>query len=167
MVDNCEDIVGRTWLIRKSGYFYRPNKSGYTTSKAEAGRYNEADAKLECEIEPWHMKAIPENDWPDDPVSKDISDTVTRLRAENDQLRRERDAFAVFCNADQTRLVVKIAALEAKRDAIRDEAFEEAAKAVEANKEDASISTLPGDYWLDQAAAVIRALKSEEKTSHD
>ena len=87
MVDNREDIVGRTWLIRKDGYFYRPNKSGYTTSKAEAGRYNEADAKRECEIEPWHMKAIHENEWPDDPVSKDINDKVARLTAEITTLR--------------------------------------------------------------------------------
>ena len=87
MADNREDIVGRTWLIRKDGYFYRPNKSGYTTSKAEAGRYNEADAKRECEIEPWHMKAIHENEWPDDPVSKDINDKVARLIAENASLR--------------------------------------------------------------------------------
>jgi hypothetical protein len=32
------------YLIRKSGYFYRPNAQGYTTSKAEAGRYTLAEA---------------------------------------------------------------------------------------------------------------------------
>jgi hypothetical protein len=32
------------YLIRKGGYFYRPNAQGYTISKAEAGRYTLADA---------------------------------------------------------------------------------------------------------------------------
>lgn len=32
------------YLIRKGGYFYRPNAQGYTTSKAEAGRYTLAEA---------------------------------------------------------------------------------------------------------------------------
>jgi septal ring factor EnvC (AmiA/AmiB activator) len=56
---------------------------------------------------------------------------LATLRAENEQLRRERNAFMAFCNADQTRLIVKIAALEAERDAIRNETLEEAAKVAE------------------------------------
>jgi hypothetical protein len=32
------------YLIRKGGYFYRPNAQGYTASKAEAGRYTLAEA---------------------------------------------------------------------------------------------------------------------------
>jgi len=46
------------WLIRKGGYFYRPNCQGYTTIKAEAGRYYEAEARREAAVEPWHMSAI-------------------------------------------------------------------------------------------------------------
>jgi len=46
------------WLIRKSGYFYRPNKRGYTSSLHEAGRYTESDAKSEAAVEPNNMTAI-------------------------------------------------------------------------------------------------------------
>jgi hypothetical protein len=47
------------WLIRKRGYYYRPDRAGYTSSIAEAGRYSEAEAKAEAEIEPAIMQAIP------------------------------------------------------------------------------------------------------------
>ena len=52
------------WLIRKGGYYYRPNRAGYTTSRAEAGRYTEVEARKEAEIEPWHMSAVPADDAP-------------------------------------------------------------------------------------------------------
>ena len=52
------------WLIRKGGYYYRPNRAGYTTSKAEAGRYTEAEARKEADIEPWHMSAVHADDSP-------------------------------------------------------------------------------------------------------
>lgn len=45
------------WVIRKAGYFYRPNRAGYTSDIREAGRYSEVEAKREAEIEPWHMSA--------------------------------------------------------------------------------------------------------------
>lgn len=51
------------WLIRKGGYFYRPNRAGYTSSWAEAGRYTKAEAEAEAAIEPWHMRAIHQDDW--------------------------------------------------------------------------------------------------------
>jgi hypothetical protein len=50
------------WLIVKRGYFYRPNRSGYTQSKARAGRYTEAEARREAEIEPASMSAVHEDD---------------------------------------------------------------------------------------------------------
>jgi len=71
------------WLIRKGGYFYRPNMSGYTTAKHEAGRYTKEDAEREARIEPWHMKAIHENEWPDDKISAKLS----TLAAENERLK--------------------------------------------------------------------------------
>lgn len=77
----------KEWLIRKGGYYYRANKSGYTTLACEAGRYTPSDAHEEALIEPWHMKAIHESEVPDDtPVrvagiiaTKDA--TIARLRA--------------------------------------------------------------------------------------
>jgi len=32
------------YLIRKGGYYYRPNAQGYTSHKADAGRYTLAEA---------------------------------------------------------------------------------------------------------------------------
>lgn len=51
------------YLIQKDGYWYRPNKQGYTNSVMAAGRYTRRDAERECEIEPWHMKAVPLSDF--------------------------------------------------------------------------------------------------------
>lgn len=67
------------WLIRKDGYFYRPNCQGYTTHKHEAGRYSEAKARAEAAVEPWHMKAIHESEWPDDQVSAAYNDKDNRI----------------------------------------------------------------------------------------
>ncbi len=59
--DSC--LIGgdcdHQWLIRKRGFYYRPNRAGYTSSAAEAGRYTEAEAKAEAAIEPAIMQAIP------------------------------------------------------------------------------------------------------------
>jgi len=85
------------WLIRKGGYFYRPNMSGYTTAKHEAGRYTKEDAEREARIEPWHMKAIHENEWPDDKISAKLS----TLAAENERLRADLAA------AEQARAVAE------------------------------------------------------------
>ncbi len=53
------------YLIRKGGYFYRPNFCGYTTDVAAAGRYSKEDAEAEATIEPRHMSAVPAPVIPD------------------------------------------------------------------------------------------------------
>lgn len=81
------------WLIRKGGYFYRTKRCGYTTVKAEAGRYTEAEAKREASVEPWHMAAILADDVPDPQHVLDKRDAeIARLSAEVERLRGERDA---------------------------------------------------------------------------
>lgn len=62
--DGVEDDA---WLIRKGAYYYRPNRQGYTTRKADAGRYTEAEAHAEASIEPDRMSAVKASDIPDDP----------------------------------------------------------------------------------------------------
>lgn len=39
------------WVICKRGYFYRPDRRGYTSSLSEAGRYTREDAEAEAAIE--------------------------------------------------------------------------------------------------------------------
>lgn len=41
---NAEMDAVRIWYIRKGGYFYRPNASGYTEEPAAAGRYTYEEA---------------------------------------------------------------------------------------------------------------------------
>lgn len=47
------------WVIRKSGYFYRPNRSGYTQEISAAGHYTEHEAKAEATVEPSKISAHP------------------------------------------------------------------------------------------------------------
>lgn len=61
-------MSAREWLIKKGGYFYRPNCAGYTTRKIEAGRYTKEEAEREAAIEPWHMSAIHQDEIADDPI---------------------------------------------------------------------------------------------------
>ncbi|KFB11082.1 hypothetical protein [Nitratireductor basaltis] len=56
------------YLIRKGGYYYRPNSLGYTTKKSEAGRYTKEEAEREASVEPWRMQAIHQDVVPDDPL---------------------------------------------------------------------------------------------------
>ena len=53
-----EATVARDWLILKDGYYYRPNRAGYTKEVSAAGRYTKAEADREAAIEPWHMSAV-------------------------------------------------------------------------------------------------------------
>lgn len=79
----------RCWLIRKGGYFYRTNRSGYTTDKHTAGRFTKEEADREACIEPWHMKAVHEQEVPDG--LPPALDELTSLRAEVKTLMQERD----------------------------------------------------------------------------
>lgn len=50
-------MTGGQWVIRKRGYFYRPNRAGYTDDINQAGLYSEQDARAEAAIEPWQISA--------------------------------------------------------------------------------------------------------------
>ncbi len=89
----------REYLIRKGGYYYRPNCSGYTTSKFEAGRYTKAEAEREAAVEPWHMSAIHQDDVVDDPVSSRVRMDTARIEALEAENARLREALAPFAKA--------------------------------------------------------------------
>ena len=58
MADN-QATEPRDHLILKDGYYYRPNRAGYTQDVTAAGRYTKAEAEREAQVEPWHMRAVP------------------------------------------------------------------------------------------------------------
>lgn len=53
----------RNWVIIKRGYFYRPERAGYTANVGEAGLYTRKEAEAEASIEPWHMSAHPVSEF--------------------------------------------------------------------------------------------------------
>ncbi len=65
---------GERYLIRKGGYFYRPNAQGYTGCKAEAGRYT-----LEEAVSLTHPNGP---DGPRDDLSYMLDDTPTPSKPE-------------------------------------------------------------------------------------
>jgi len=87
------------YLVKKDGYFYRPNAQGYTNFKFDAGRYTKAEAEAHAAVEPWHMAAVHEDDVPDE---RDPDKFITGLRAELAQLRAENEHLRAGCN--QSRL---------------------------------------------------------------
>jgi hypothetical protein len=74
---NGADATPRDWLIRKSGYYYRPDRAGYTSDWHKAGRYTEAEAKAEARVESsisaWHQDSI----RPDEPI--EIADGMVTI----------------------------------------------------------------------------------------
>lgn len=91
-------VEDREWLIKKDGYFYRPNFCGYATSKFEAGRYTKTDADREAAVEPWHMKAIHQDDVEDDPVSSRVRMDADRIEAFERELAEARKQSDRFCD---------------------------------------------------------------------
>lgn len=93
-----------SWLVRKRGYFYRGESSGYTGAKSQAGRYTEAEAKDIASIEPDCMSALRASEWPDDPMTlspevlRRLLDALASLRAEKEELRRERDEARAYAH---------------------------------------------------------------------
>jgi hypothetical protein len=53
------ETPARDWVIRKNGYFYRANRSGYTMEVCAAGRYTEQEARAEARVEPHSISAHP------------------------------------------------------------------------------------------------------------
>ena len=78
------------YLICKRGYWYRPNRSGYTSLDYEAGRYTRSEAEREAAIEPWQIRAVPIASLPESSV---LTLTTRAERAEAGQAKAidERD----------------------------------------------------------------------------
>lgn len=78
------DSAPLNWLIRKRGYYYRPDCRGYTGSVHEAGRYTEEFAKREAAIQPDIMEAVPLSS-----ALSGYSDTDLMYRWLNQQYQRQ------------------------------------------------------------------------------
>lgn len=86
----------REYLIRKNGYFYRPNRSGYTMEKVAAGRYTKEEADREAAIEPANFTVLHESEVPDAAEVVDLKVENERLREDNARLRRGLMGAAMF-----------------------------------------------------------------------
>lgn len=81
----------RDWVLRKRGYFYRPNSQGYTSSIHEAGRYTEAEAKEHAAegIEPT-VTASHESQWlPPGLDNEDHMIQIEKLIADMQEIQRK------------------------------------------------------------------------------
>lgn len=113
------DPEKQQWLIKKGAYWYRPNRSGYTSYKFDAGRYTFEEAVADASIEPWHMKAVHEDDVPEDNfVDKEVARLRTLLalaESSNHALMHERLRLKRLAKSrleKNKRLSVRLAALE-------------------------------------------------------
>lgn len=70
----------REYLIRKNGYFYRPNRAGYTLEKAAAGLYTRAEADREAAIEPENFTVLHESEVEDAPRTVDLKEQLADLQ---------------------------------------------------------------------------------------
>ena len=93
-----------SWVIRKNGMFYRPNRSGYTSRIYEAGRYTEQEAKAEAGIEPKSMSAHPASKF-EPPMTDNLTDLIERLD----------DLSVMLTGDDEERRIVERAASELRR----------------------------------------------------
>ncbi|ESZ63739.1 hypothetical protein NL532_31925 [Mesorhizobium sp. C120A] len=111
----------REWLIRKYGYFYRPNRAGYTMEKVAAGRYTKVEADREAAVEPHNFTVMHESEVPDAPE-------VETLKARLATAERERDRLHGMINSPETEDWLKGATLEAAHQIERYSAEHDAGK---------------------------------------
>lgn len=133
-------------LIIKGGYYYRPNRSGYTKSRLAAGLYTKSAAEREALIEPWHMRAVRF----DDPISEEVVEPPLRKAAEGSVAER---LIAEIKSASYT--LGYRAGLEAAAKLAADWCLV---------PPDGGSPTLTEAEWSEQCAAAIRALKEK---AHD
>lgn len=108
------------WLLIKRGLFYRPNNSGYTGIRDDAGRYSREDADK-------HMAAggtaIRENDAPEFMPTAYSDIVIKRLIAQRDGLVKaleEIEALSDNCvNAERYGAEEALEDLQAIRSAIK------------------------------------------------
>lgn len=89
VIASHDDSEERVFLIKKGGFWWREGRFGYTDNKHEAGRFTKAEADLEAEIEPLHMRAIHQDDVSDDGPGAAIQE----LQAQVGFYRAERQAL--------------------------------------------------------------------------
>lgn len=107
------------WLIKKGAYWYRPRSAGYTQYKFDAGRYTFDEAMAEASVEPWHMKAVHEDDVPEDNF---VDKEIARLRSL--LALAELSASALMADRDKHRRISRSRLEKMRRQAVRIAALE-------------------------------------------
>lgn len=109
-------MTEQQFIIRKGGYYYRPNAQGYTSSLLEAGRYPETEAMAHMEhCDPGEITIFPAPAIPTSPtLPQDISATAERIVLEHIAASLDIDGSSAGTRLDM--LAVAIAtALEIER----------------------------------------------------
>lgn len=88
------------WLIRKRGYFYRPDRKGYTANVHEAGRYTREEAEATARIDPSIISAHPLSEFLP-PVQKAPYAELPELQAWAAFLMGSRDPDFIIGKAGQ------------------------------------------------------------------
>ena len=162
------------WLLIKRDLYWRPNSSGYTGLRDEAGRYTYAEASPRCNggVSMVHISEAPEFRaavWDDLLVAhllkqrSERDDTITTLRAEVERLTEERETIFMDIVDERDAAIARAEKAEA---AITDLASR-AQKILDALNADYSKPTDGDDKWkggfddgIKTAASLVHAFAS-------
>jgi len=172
-----KDIVERSemWVIRKGGFFYRPNAQGYTAFLFDAGVWPEEEAKKHNNDDPLGpVEAGPYSDWkdkiiegsPDDFIAQQDA-TILSLRGEVERHKQlTADYLGLLQESDARCLELKARAERA--DAARGQLVEHAQKVLLALNANYAKPSDGDDKWkegfdegIKTAATITHALISQ------
>lgn len=138
------ETPARDWVIRKNGYFYRANRSGYTMEVCAAGRYTEQEARAEARVEPHSISAHPLSEFVTmgDTQEIDALEEIDAAIADAECEQMEQDIIATLqlAKAEITRLRSELKMWHGK--------VGEFAKALEAQRSELDKARIPEGWQL-------------------
>jgi hypothetical protein len=115
-MDEGKRMTEQQFIIRKGGYYYRPNAQGYTSSLLEAGRYPETEAMAHMEhCDPGEITIFPAPAVPSSlTVSQDVAATAERIVLEHVAASLDMDGKPPGARLDDLAVAIALA-LEIER----------------------------------------------------